>query len=94
MMLPQSPEFVITICSTYTDATGGSQKMKSHYRVTAASLGENPDNWDEATQQYVFKRARYYTINLAVYGLQPIQVIANIESWKEGGAIYVDPDDL
>ena len=68
--------------------------MKSHYRVTAGSLGDNPDNWDEATQQYVFKRARYYTINLAVYGLQPIQVIANIESWKEGGAIYVDPDDL
>jgi hypothetical protein len=92
MMLPQSPEFVITICSTYTDATGGSQKMKSHYRVTAASLGENPDNWDEATQQYVFKRARYYTINLAVYGLQPIQVIGNIEAWKEGGEIYIDPD--
>jgi hypothetical protein len=92
MMLPQSPEFVITICSTYTDATGGEHKMKSHYRVTAASVGENPDNWDEATQQYVFKRARYYTINLAVYGLQPIQVIANIESWKEGGVIYIDPD--
>jgi hypothetical protein len=93
MMLPQSSEFVITICSTYTDATGGSHVMKSHYRVTAASLGENPDNWDEATQQYVFKRARYYTINLAVYGLQPIQVIANIEGWKEGEEIIIGPDD-
>ena len=92
MMLPQSPEFVITICSTYIDATGGSHVMKSHYRVTAGSLGDNPDNWDEATQQYVFKRARYYTINLAVYGLQPIQVIGNIEAWKEGGEIYIDPD--
>lgn len=93
MMLPQSPEFVITICSTYIDATGNEQKYKSHYRVTAESLGEKPENWDEATQQYVFKRARYYTINLAVYGLQPIQVVANIEGWKEGGEIYVDPDD-
>ena len=93
MMLPQSSEFVITICSTYKDVYGNEQKYKSHYRVTAASLGENPDNWDEATQQYVFKRARYYTINLAVYGLQPIQVIANIEGWKDGGEVYVDPDD-
>ena len=92
-MLPQSSEFVITICSTFTDAYGNEQKAKSHYRVTAASLGEKPENWDEATQQYVFKRARYYTINLAVYGLQPIQVIANIESWKDGGEVYVDPDD-
>ena len=93
MMLPQSPEFVITICSTFKDANGNTQQMKSHYRVTAASLGEKPENWDEATQQYVFKRARVYTINLAVYGLQPIQVIGNIESWKEGGAIYVEPDE-
>ena len=93
MMLPQSSEFVITICSTCKDATGGSQVMKSHYRVTAASLGEKPENWDEETQQYVFKRARVYTINLAVYGLRPIQVIANIEGWTEGGEIYIDPDE-
>ena len=93
MMLPQSPEFVITICSTFKDANGNTQPMKSHYRVTAASLGEKPENWDEATQQYVFKRARVYTINLAVYGLQPIEVIANIESWKSGGEIYVEPEE-
>lgn len=93
MMLPQSSEFVITICSTCKDAYGNDQKMKSHYRITAASLGEKPENWDEETQQYVFKRARIYTINLAVYGLQEIKVIANIEGWQEGGVIYIDPDE-
>ena len=93
MMLPQSPEFVITICSSFRDATGELKNMRSHYRITAASLGEKPENWDEETQQYVFKRARIYTINLAVYGLQEIRVIANIEGWKEGGEIYIDPDD-
>ena len=93
MMLPQSPEFVITICSTFKDAMGELRAMKAHYRVTAASLGEKAENWDEETQQYVFKRARIYTINLAVYGLQPIQIIANIEGWQNGGEIYVDPDE-
>ena len=93
MMLPQQPEFVITICSTFKDANGNTQQMKSHYRVTAASLGEKPENWDEATQQYVFKRARVYTINLAVYGLQPIEVIANIEGWQSGGDIYIEPEE-
>jgi hypothetical protein len=93
MMLPQSSEFVITICSTFTDAAGNEQKAISHYRVTAESLGEKPENWDEVTQQYVFKRARYYTINLVVYGLQPILVVANVESWQAGGEIYIDPDD-
>ena len=93
MMLPQSPEFVITICSSFKAANGEIKKMRSHYRITAAAVGENPDNWDEETQQYVFKRARVYTINLAVYGLKPIQVIGNIEAWKEGGEIYIDPDE-
>jgi hypothetical protein len=93
MMLPQSPEFVITICSSFRDATGELKNMRSHYRITAASLGEKPENWDEETQQYVFKRARIYTINLAVYGLQEIKIIANIEGWAEGGEIYIDPDE-
>ena len=93
IMLPQSSEFVITICSTFTTPEGEEKKAVSHYRVTAESLGEIPENWDETTQQYVFKRARYYTINLVVYGLQPIQVAANIESWQAGGDIYIDPDD-
>lgn len=93
MMLPQSSEFVITICSTCKVATGESKKIISHYRITAASLGEKPENWDEETQQYVFKRARIYTINLAVYGLQEIKIIANIEGWKEGGEIFIDPDN-
>ena len=32
-------------------------------------------------------------INLVVYGLQPIEVFANIEGWQEGETIIVDPDE-
>lgn len=92
IILPEAPEFVITICSTFTGAMGDVHHMVAKYRVTAESLGQIPDNWDEATQQYIFKRARYYTINLAVYGLEEIKVIANIEGWKDGGEIEIDPD--
>ena len=32
-------------------------------------------------------------LKIAVYGLQPIEVSAQIEGWKEGGSVGIDPDE-
>ena len=40
-----------------------------------------------------FMNGYKYDIHIAVYGLQEIQMTANIDDWKNGGDIYVDPDD-
>ena len=63
--------------------------MVSTYRVKAPERDDNRD----PDGNYVFMTGRYYTINLVVYGLQPIKVFANIEGWQEGETIIVDPDE-
>lgn len=50
-------------------------------------------NWDEKSQSYIFLPGYQYTVKIAVYGLSPIKVTANISNWKEGGDIFIDPDN-
>jgi len=88
IILPSRQEYVITIVATQ-NREGEIKRIVSTYRVAAPEKEENRD----ADGNYVFKTGRYYTINLVVYGLQPIKVFANIEGWQEGETIIVDPDD-
>ena len=46
-----------------------------------------------ATGTFKFLPGFQYTVKIAVYGLSPIKVTANISNWKEGGDIFINPDD-
>lgn len=64
--------------------------IKAEYTINAPKLAVN---YDEASENYKFKGGYAYTIKIAVYGLQPIEVSAQIEGWKEGGSVGIDPDE-
>ena len=88
IILPSRQEYLITIVATQ-NREGEVKRVVSTYRVKAPERDDNRD----PDGNYVFMTGRYYTINLVVYGLQPIKVFANIEGWQEGETIIVDPDE-
>ena len=51
-------------------------------------------NIEESTGLYKFKSGYSYDIKIAVYGLQPIEIVAQMEGWKEGGDVDLDEDDF
>lgn len=64
--------------------------IKAEYTINAPKLAVN---YDEASDNYLFKGGYAYTIKIAVYGLQPIEISTQIEGWKEGGSLGIDPDE-
>ena len=94
IILPSQQEYIISIVASQKRKEGQDPDMKmptvvSTYRVSAPVREENKD----ADGNYWFMPGRYYTINVVIYGLQEIKVIANIDGWQYGGSIDVDPDD-
>lgn len=94
LLIPEAEEIVISIKSTYKKE---GRRFKSKYVISAKDQAGNDQTndkyWDGSDQKFKFKRGYIYDITLVVYGLQEIQVIANVEGWKEGGTIHIDPDD-
>lgn len=94
MMIPEAEEIILSIKSTYKKEE---RRFRSRYVISAKDqCGEDITNtkyYDPTTGTFKFKRGYIYDITLVVYGLQEIQVAANIEVWKDGGEIFVDPDD-
>lgn len=41
----------------------------------------------------LFKPGYVYTINMAVYGRQKINVYTSVENWKPGGDVFIDDDE-
>ena len=65
--------------------------LTSEYTIKAP---ENEKyNLDTATGTFKFLPGFQYTVKIAVYGLSPIKVTANVTNWKEGGDIFINPDD-
>lgn len=65
--------------------------LTSEYTITAPK--NEKYNLDTATGTFKFLPGFQYTVKIAVYGLSPIKVTANISNWKEGGDIFINPDD-
>lgn len=90
MMIPSTESVKVTI--EYDEETNGKKThTEAEYEVYAPKneLYRNPK-----TGKYMFKEGYCYTMKIVVYGLQPIQIMANIEGWQDADdPIYVDPDD-
>ncbi len=75
---------------------GRIQNLSAVYKLTAEQgASANPSGYirDENTGRWMFKAGKYYTMNIAVYGLQPIIVEADIDVWNPGDEIPIEPDD-
>ena len=104
LLIPEAEKITISIESTFKrkDDEGNvveERKFRSRYTIKAELQAGSPGTetyskyYDEATGRFLFKRGHIYDITLVVYGLQPIQVSANIDGWQQGGDIPITPDD-
>lgn len=63
--------------------------LKSSYTIKAPEGSANLA--EDGT--FKFMNGYKYDIHIAVYGLREIQMTANIDDWKNGGEIIINPDD-
>ncbi len=47
-----------------------------------------------APAQTAFTAGYSYKVKIVVYGLEKVEITAELEEWKDGGETVVDPDDL
>ena len=95
MLFPDSV-YEVTLEYRQLLRNGRIQDLKAVYRLTAEQgAAANPSGYlrDEKTGRWMFRAGKYYTMNIAVYGLQPIIVVAEIDNWDSGGDIPIEPDD-
>ena len=107
LLIPEQEQITLVIRSTYDpnrkkhaeEGTIGDNKreFRSRYVISAATQADKNVNnkyyYDAEQGKFLFKRGYIYDITMVVYGLQKIQVTANIEGWNDGGTIEIDPDD-
>lgn len=55
---------------------------------------DEEQNIEETSGIKKFKAGYSYNIKIAVYGLQPIEIVAQMEGWKDGGDVDLDEDDF
>ena len=70
------------------EMTGSDGSKKTGYTEVPLKLQDDPK-----TGPRPFIAGNEYTITVMVYGLQEIQTIVRIPSWKQGGKVLIDPDD-
>lgn len=91
-----APDSVYTLTLNYSqviDLGNGrteEKKLMSRYTLRA---GSNEYYFDPATGSHIFRPGYFYRVNIVVYGLQDIEVSANVEGWIDGGDIDLDPDE-
>ena len=107
LLIPEQEQITLVIRSTYDPnrkkhAEQGvvgdyKREFRSRYVISAATQADNNISnryyYDPVQEKFLFKRGFIYDITMVVYGLQKIQVTANIEGWKQGEEIPIDPDD-
>lgn len=107
LLIPEQEQITLVIKSTYDPnrkkhAEQGvvgdyKREFRSRYVINAAAQADNKESdkryYDPEQGKFLFKRGYIYDITMVVYGLQKIQVSANLEGWKQGEEIEIDPDD-
>lgn len=107
LLVPEQEQITLVIRSTYDpnrkkhaeEGVIGDNKreFRSRYVISAAAQADNNEGnknyYDPEQGKFLFRRGYIYDITMVVYGLQKIQVDANIEGWIHGEDIDIDPDD-
>lgn len=106
LLVPEQEQITLVIKSTYdpnrkkhAEGEVGDYKreFRSRYVINAAAQADNNINnknyYDSEQEKFLFKRGYIYDVTMVVYGLQKIQVTANIDGWIQGEEIEIDPDD-
>lgn len=94
LLLAPSSEYVVKITFQYrVKQNGGGYKTMERTALYRIKPSENDSHsYDEATRQYMFKAGVYYTIDIAVWGLQKLELSGSVKGWETGGGIEIDPD--
>ena len=106
LLIPEQEQITLVIRSTYdpdrkkhaeNEVGADKREFRSRYVISAAAqAGDDTSNkyyYDAEQGKFLFRRGYIYDITMVVYGLQKIKITANIEGWKQGEDILVDPDD-
>lgn len=93
LMLAPDSTYTLTLYYTQTiDVGNGHTEVKQLSSRYAVKAQRNSYYRDTATGEYIFLPGYLYTVKIVVYGLQDIRVSVNIEGWKDGGDVPLDPD--
>lgn len=92
IMLPESEEFLVKIVATYDPDPDDPTKKRQFESVYALKPQQSDANKGE-DGVYRFCSGHYYSIAVAVYGLQEIKVFTTIDGWKEGETMPIDFDN-
>lgn len=93
LMLFADSVYVVTLHYSQLKRDGTIANLKATYTVKAKSNTPSSYDYDEATGQWMFRPGTVYQVKIAVYGLQPIVVVAQWTPWENGGDVIIDPDD-
>ena len=92
-MLFADSVYVVTLHYSQLKRDGTIANLKATYTVKAKGNTPSSYDYDEATGQWMFRPGTVYQVKIAVYGLQPIVVVAQWTPWENGGDVIIDPDD-
>lgn len=72
---------------------GRIENLTASYTIRAKANSPSNYVYDPVSGNWLFKRGTVYQVKIAVYGLQPIVVVAQWNPWESGGDVIIDPDD-
>lgn len=92
MMVPPAESYQIDLHfdQEIRDKDGNVKESETRRGLTSSYIVKVPNAAEDGSSK--FKSGYKYDIHIAVYGLQEIQVTANIKDWQNGGIIDIDPD--
>ena len=79
MVIPGEVEYELAV---YTSDENIKTPMKAMTPKIALRTGE------------AFEKGKYYEVKLYIYGLEKVEVKADLVEWEDGGDITIDPDEM
>ncbi len=98
LMLPPAQAYELKLVySHFVPETAGSNKL-TEYQLTAVYKMKAPadpgfKNEAKGENYYEFKAGCVHEVDIAVFGLEHIEINAAMQPWVDGGSTTVDPDD-
>ena len=88
ILLPPAESYKVTLKYDFNEGTEANPNWKEHeteYKVSPAkkSIDDKP----------TFEAGYLYNINIAVFGLEKIEMGGSVQSWEYGGNVDINPDD-
>lgn len=96
MMMPEDSVYMMRliyrqILNEKNSETGQDRinRVKASYILSAPRAKVN---YDEKTEQYIYRRGYMYEINIGVFGLRQAEVNVSLGGWTDGGIIEIDDE--